>query len=600
MNSVKDKYEERRKYYKGLIAKESRKIAFISNLRLIFFLIGIVGTLFYYLIKNYYLAAAVFLIFLVVFTVLVKMHNKAIEKRGYVTALYEINDKSIKRIEGKWKQFSDTGEEFANEDHSYSKDLDIFGKGSLFQWINTTVTYLGRERLRELLEKPYKEISDIYKRQEAVGELAEKLDFRQNFMAEGMIVANEMHSPEDLFLWANSKKSFYYNPLLNFIIYIWPFVTMSVILIPFIIKMPYYMGAIVICINIGILIWDNEDRSRALGTVDKYKESIRIYYGMLHTLEKEQFHSGYIKNIKSTLINDKGDTASEQIRKLSVIEERVSGRRNAYYSIINILTLSDYRYMKALEMWKKDSGEYINKWLNTLGEIEALASLSIIKYDNPEWVMPSFIENQPLLSAKEMGHPLLTGERVCNDLKIQKPSSILLITGSNMSGKSTLLRTAGINLVLSYAGAPVCAKEFSCSIMEIYTCMRVSDDLERSISSFYAEILRIKKIVEATKKDKQIFFLLDEIFKGTNSMDRHTGAKVLINRLSREGALGLVSTHDLELGELEEESQGKVKNYHFREYYKEDKIYFDYKLRSGISTTKNALYLIKMAGIEIN
>ncbi|QGU96763.1 DNA mismatch repair protein [Clostridium bovifaecis] len=580
--------------------KENRRIAFISNLRLVFFLVGIVGALFYYLIKNYYLAVAVFLAFLLAFIMLVKMHNKAIEKRSYMTALHEINDKSIKRIEGEWKQFIDTGEEFVDAEHNYSKDLDIFGKGSLFQWINTTVTYLGRERLREIFEKPSKEISDIYERQEAVGELAEKLDFRQNFMAEGMIAAKEIHNPEELFLWANSRKKFYCNPLLNFIIYIWPLITVIAILLPFTTRTPYYMGALVICINIGILMWDNEDRSRVLGTVDKYKENIRTYYGMLQALEKEQFHSRYIKNIKSNLINDKGDTASEQIRKLSVIEEKVSGRRNVYYSIINILTLSDYRYMRVLEMWKKDSGECINKWLNTLGEIEALAGLSIIKYDNPEWVMPSFTENQSLLSAKEMGHPLLTGERVCNDLKMQKPSNILLITGSNMSGKSTLLRTAGINLVLAYAGAPVCAKEFSCSVMEIYTCMRVSDDLERSISSFYAEILRIKKIVEATKRDKQIFFLLDEIFKGTNSMDRHTGAKVLINRLSREGALGLVSTHDLELGELEEESQGKVKNYHFREYYKEDKIYFDYKLRSGISTTRNALYLIKMAGIEID
>ena len=204
------------------------------------------------------------------------------------------------------------------------------------------------------------------------------------------------------------------------------------------------------------------------------------------------------------------------------------------------------------------------------------------------------------MSAVDLGHPLLSEKRVYNDVSIKDPSNILLITGSNMSGKSTFLRTIGINLILSYTGAPVCAKAFSASIMEIYTCMRISDNLEESISSFYAELIRIKMIVSASKEGKQIFFLLDEIFKGTNSLDRHTGAKILIKQLQSCGAVGLVSTHDLELGELEKESAEKVKNYHFREYYKNDEIHFDYKLRPGVSTTRNALYLIKMAGLDIN
>ncbi len=169
-----------------------------------------------------------------------------------------------------------------------------------------------------------------------------------------------------------------------------------------------------------------------------------------------------------------------------------------------------------------------------------------------------------------------------------------------MSGKSTLLRTVGINLVLAYAGAPVCAQRFNCSMLQIHTCMRVSDNLGENISSFYAELLRIKQIVSASKTEKNIFFLLDEIFKGTNSQDRHAGAKVLIRQLSKAGAMGMVSTHDLELGDLERESDRKIRNYHFREYYKNDEIHFDYKLRPGISTTRNAMYLIKMAGIDVD
>jgi DNA mismatch repair ATPase MutS len=229
--------------------------------------------------------------------------------------------------------------------------------------------------------------------------------------------------------------------------------------------------------------------------------------------------------------------------------------------------------------------------------LEALASLSIIAFDNADWAQPEFITDKLAVNASELAHPLLPKSRVSNDAQLGLPHSILLITGSNMSGKSTYLRTIGLNLVLAYAGAPVCAKSFSCSIMNIYTCMRISDNLEKNISSFYAEIIRIKKIVSAAKKGERVFFLMDEIFKGTNSFDRHLGAETLVNMLSRQNAVGLVSTHDLELGELEEQNP-KVKNYHFLEHYKNNEICFDYRLRPGVSTTRNAIYLMKLAGIE--
>jgi DNA mismatch repair ATPase MutS len=252
-----------------------------------------------------------------------------------------------------------------------------------------------------------------------------------------------------------------------------------------------------------------------------------------------------------------------------------------------------------LEAWKEQAGRSLNTWLQALGDFEALASLAVIAHDYPNWCIPEVEETPPYLKASQMGHPLLTEDRVCNDLAILPQAGILLITGSNMSGKSTLLRTAGVNLVLAYAGAPVCAAAFRCSLMRIYTCMRVNDNLEQSISSFYAELLRIKMIVAAAKQaTRPVFFLLDEVFKGTNSQDRHTGAKILIKQLKRLGAVGLVSTHDLELAELAAESKGII-NYHFREYYQNDRIHFDYKLRPGVSTTRNALYLIKLAGIDI-
>ncbi|MBU3100901.1 MutS family DNA mismatch repair protein [Clostridium frigoriphilum] len=203
-----------------------------------------------------------------------------------------------------------------------------------------------------------------------------------------------------------------------------------------------------------------------------------------------------------------------------------------------------------------------------------------------------------IVKANGLGHPLLGYKKICNNITISNEKNILLITGSNMSGKSTFLRTIGINLVLSYIGATVCAEKFECSLMKIITCMRISDDLENNISSFYAEILRIKMIVEEKRKNKKVFFLLDELFKGTNSIDRHDGAKALIKQLGEQGASGLISTHDLELCDLQYE-YFKIKNYNFQEYYVNNEIKFDYKIRDGVSTTKNALYLIKLSGIDL-
>jgi DNA mismatch repair ATPase MutS len=321
---------------------------------------------------------------------------------------------------------------------------------------------------------------------------------------------------------------------------------------------------------------------------------------MMKRFEKHNFKSSHIKKIKDGIKNKKGLEVFKQIDKLSSIIDSISNRRNLFYAFFNILALWDFQNIIALERWKQKSGHLLKKWFDALGKIEALASLAVIRFENPEWVMPSICEeNETILAAKDIGHPLLTGKRIYNDFTIDNKIKVLLITGSNMSGKSTLLRTAGINLVLAYAGAPVCARWFQASLMEINTCMRVSDNLGENISSFYAEILRIKKIVTEADTGRRVFFLLDEIFKGTNSLDRHTGAKVLINKLCLTNSIGLVSTHDLELCELEREND-KIINYHFQEYYKDGRIYFDYKLRPGPSTTRNARYLMHLAGIDVD
>lgn len=599
MNNIEQEYIKRRNYYEKLLKKQKETINFISILRLIVFIASVGFAIFFYTTKKYYLSIIILIVPAVLFIMLLNKHSKLRYNRKCSTLICEINESSLKRLKGEWKAFEDNGEEFIDINHDYSKDLDIFGKSSLFQCINSANTYLGRQKLSKILKAPDYGIEEIYDRQEAVKELSENLGWRQRFMAEGKIAADKNKNPELLFKWGKERSNLFCNTKFIAMSRILPAITIVTILL-YSLKgnIPYYLPLILIGIQVIILRLNAKESNKVLSLVYKYKKDIEVYNKMIKLIEKKKFKSKYLIALKESLISKDKVTATQQIDKLSRIVNLISDRSNFFYHLINIITLWEYHCLIRLENWKKESGGFMEQWLSTIAELEALSSLAILKYDNPEWIMPEIGESVLIFKAKNIGHPLLSKNRICNDLDLRKNPSILLITGSNMSGKSTLLRTAGINLVLAYAGAPVCAEVFSCSIMNIYTCMRISDNLEENISSFYAELLRIRKLIDAANRKEPVFFLLDEIFRGTNSKDRHTGAKVLIERLSKENALGMVSTHDLELSDIEK-MNSKVKNYHFREYYRNNEINFDYKLRPGVSTTRNAIYLMRMAGIDI-
>ncbi|MHB1654100.1 MAG: MutS family DNA mismatch repair protein [Desulfitobacteriaceae bacterium] len=596
----REQYQKRKERYGRLLHKSTQAADRISNLRLAIFILGCgLGIALY---RTVYLSVGVLVAMAVVFVYLVIRHSRVLSVKRYAATLQAINDNFLKRLDGEWTSFTDIGEEFMDESHPYISDLDIFGQGSLYQWINSAQTFLGRRRLRDILTETPQDLEEIRQRQVAVRELAGNLAWRQRFMAEGILNAHKRVAPDPLLNWAGEINSFYLLTAVKVIFRLVPAVTILLLILYWATSsVPFYWPLLGVVVQTFAIFSFSKDRSGALNAVFKHEGSIKVYDRMLRRLEEKGFQSDLLIQYQSLLRNKKNHPAYRQVERLAKIADSIAYRGNAIFLFMNILTLWDYQCMIALENWKKDSGRFLSRWLQAVGEVEALASLAVIAHDYPDWAIPQIGEGAPFLVADSLGHPLLTRERVSNDLTVRSPSGILLITGSNMSGKSTLLRTAGLNLVLAYAGAPVCATMFSCSLMRIYTCLRVSDDLEKSISSFYAELLRIKMIVGAAQNtNKPLFFLLDEIFKGTNSQDRHTGAKVLIRQLSKRGAAGLVSTHDLELGELERESGGKIKNYHFREYYQNNQIRFDYKLRPGIATTQNALYLIKLAGIEMD
>lgn len=594
-----EEYGRRCEEYRQKEAVLEKKANSLSNCRFFVFFGGLAAVVILYVYKQAFLAAGTGLAALILFIYMVSVHRRMIKEKQYASLLYKINTQGSMRTADAWKSFDDKGEEFFTGDHPYAEDLDLFGKGSLFQYINTAHTYLGRKALRDLLVQPPDEVEDIYRRQEAVRELGAKLDWRQRLEAESMTAGTCAHDPQPLLEWGRQVEhrylSFAYTclrfglPALSLILSLLSWLTPVV---------PEIYGIAGWGIQFVIVLLGSRKWTAAFAVAEGFHGDIRAYYRMLQVFEDETFTTPIIEQHRVSLRDAYNHSAYRQVQKLSALCETIYGRRNVYYFIWDIITLSDLHILASLNRWKQQSGKQLEHWMQVLGELEAWSSLSLLRFDHPDWTMPVF-EGKRELHALQMGHPLLGKAGVRNSVVLDEAHPAMLITGSNMSGKSTLLRTAGINLVLAYAGAPVCAEQFYCGRMEIYTCMRISDNLEKNISSFYAEILRIKSIVQAAEQGREVFYLLDEIFKGTNSMDRHLGAKMLVQKLLQRKTLGMISTHDLELGELEQESGGKVVNHHFREYYEDGEIRFDYHMRSGVSTTRNARYLMKLAGIEM-
>lgn len=592
-------------FYKETISKCKKNIKEIESkstifsvLRLIIFIEWAIITYNAFKNDNVNLLIVSLAINLLIFLILVAFHNKYLEKKNREEILININKEAIARKNFKWKKFDDKGEEYLDEKHAFCNDLDIFGNSSLFQWINTTRTIYGREALAKRLKLDRSLTKeDILRTQNAVKELGEKIEFRQKVILEGEINKKGVDNGIGILKWAKERDDVLISSNFKFISYLIPVIVLSSIIFSFVLKfIPMSVPILLILFNYVFIRKEADRIDGFLSVLGEGKNKLAAYRNIAEIIEDEEFESEELKDLKSKLICGE-KKASSYLKELENLCGMIFDRGNAFYILFNLATLWDYHLMTNLEVWRRKNGENLECWLNVIGEIESISALSNIYYDNDDYNFPEF-NDEWVISADNIGHPMLGEVAVKNNFGFQSNKGTILITGSNMSGKSTFLRTIGVNLVFAYLGLPVRADKFNASIMSIYTCMRTKDNLEQSISSFYAEILRVKSIIEAANRGEKVFFLLDEIFKGTNSRDRHMGAKILIKQLNDTGAKGFVSTHDLELCDLEERDN-RIKNYHFREYYVNNEIKFDYKLRDGKSTTQNAMYLMKMAGIEM-
>lgn len=527
-------------------------------------------------------------------------HNKIINNKIKIVRFLEINEKGVKRINGEFRTIEDDGSEYIDDSHPFSSDIDIFGKSSLFQLINDTLTKGGRERLVSYLslrKLPTKE--SVEKKQEAIKELGEKISWRQELLVKGKtIIKNKKKETEELdafVVWSKEKRS--KGASKKIVAYLFIAITFLSIVLSIVKIIPASYILLMLLINFAVIKLLTKNNKEDLEMFNSIKNTIKSYAKILELIEKEEFKSQYLKEIKSKLKSGTKNSCGEEMKKLSNLLDWIGDSSgNAYYLIINVFIFSDVFIVENLETWREQNSKELEVWIDVINEIDALMSISNVYFDFEEFKFPK-ISDKKEVKGKAIGHPLLGEKAVRNNYSLSGNKKVTLITGSNMSGKSTFLRTIGLNLVLSYIGAPVFSDDFTCGIFNIYTCMRTKDNLEENISSFYAEILRIKILIEASKKGEDVFFLLDEIFKGTNSLDRHVGATELIKQLINSGAIGLVSTHDLELCDLEK-YDNRIENYNFREYYEDNKIKFDYKLRVGKSETQNAIHLMKLAGIE--
>lgn len=598
MENAKRFYENNIKLVKEKITVLDKKIEVIGWSRLVILLAGLFLSYKTYKssgLVNALMGAAVTF---VIFSVVAIFHGKIMKKHDELEVELEFNEKGIKRLNGGYKEFEDKGSDLVEGDHAFANDLDIFGDNSLFQMINSTRTLSGRKRLGEILSlKNLPSKKEVEERQKAIKELGKKVEWRKELYVKSTFKKKKGEELDELIKWGKSEAKGDKGRIGIASLFI--LITFGCIFLSIIKVIPVSFLILDFMVNYAVIKVLTKDITEVITLFNKIKNSVKAYSNILALIEDENFESEHLNSLKKKLNEDSNRSCKVEMQKLASLLDWVGDSTgNAYFFILDILFFADVFILYNLNKWKKVNGLKVETWLEVMGEFDALASIANLSFDHEEWCYP-VISDTAEVDGLNVRHPLIGDRAVANSYSLRNPKQITLITGSNMSGKSTFLRTIGINLVLSYVGAPCAAEKFSASIMSIYTCMRTKDNLEESISSFYAEILRIKLLIEACKRGEKVFFLLDEIFKGTNSKDRHTGATVLVKQLADNGAMGLLSTHDLELCDLEEEMK-EVENYNFREYYKDDKIHFDYKLRPGKSVTQNAVYLMKLAGIEIS
>lgn len=589
---MKQTFKEKIKQNQEQLIKLEKKYNNLGTIKLLLFIILIV---FLFKSSETFFAYGAFFIFITLILFFMLQYKYRV-KINYSKQMIRINQDYIDRINGDFAKFKDDGINFLDKNHKYAYDIDIFGKNSLYQLLNICKTYLGKKKFAYNLlnlNKTYDQIIDL---QEATKELSSNIDFCQDYeYFAGNI--NDSENILDVIDYLKSDKQYLQNKIIVFILSYLPIITAPIFFASIIFKLESLIPVftILILIQIVIFILFALKSNNYLKELTHYVLKFDGYIDLFKLLENKKFESKKLKQLKEKVFDSKSPI--QAFKELTSIDNKINYRSNfLMFLILNVLLLWDIECCLSLYNWRKKYSNYIECWFDAIAEIESIISFSITKNITSTNCYPAIDDSQNQIKAIKLSHPLINQDkRVANDIELI--DNIAIVSGSNMSGKTTFLRTIGINLVLSYNGSVVCSHKFTCSILDIMSSMRIVDDLGEGYSTFYCELLKIKNIILASKSNNKILFLIDEIFRGTNSEDRLFGATTVLEVLSKNGTIGLLTTHDLEITKMK--SLSHAINYHFKETYLDDKIIFDYKLRKGVSDTTNGAKLMKMVGITV-
>ena len=593
---IRESYQERITRLSSQENLISRNINIASILRFICFVL-IIFFLFMISRLNLYVLIAAETALLVTFLYMVRRSGSLNEKRSFTRMLIRVNTDELKALDGEWTAF-DPGGEHVDRAHPYSYDLDVFGQNSLFQHLNRCCGTSGRNRLAGWL-KEAPELQETKARQEAVKELALKHEWRQDFRATGLLSPEQEQEAEDLRQWAGRKDELFLSWYWKYLLVLLPAATLVTLALAFFL-IRFNIPVFLVLLQLAIVSVHLRRINLYHSQIGRKYKLLKNYGALLSLIENESFRSGKLQELASDLVTG-GQKVSASIRKLAAISDSFDRRLNMILAgVLDGLLMWDLQCIVRLEKWKARYRDRLPVWLEVVGTFDALNSMATFSYNNPGYVYPVLSNEAFRLDAKELGHPLIpASERITNDFRLDPDNSFMLITGSNMAGKSTFLRTCGINLILAMAGAPVCAGSAEFTTLKIYTSMRVTDSLLSRESTFYAELKKLKRIITAFREKEMAFVLLDEILKGTNSRDKHFGSELFIRQLIDYNAAGMIATHDLELGRLEKESGGKIRNYCFEVQIRDSQFHYDYTLKKGVARTLNATELMRKMGISI-
>jgi len=536
-------------------------------------------------------SAGIFSILLLsLFVWLIRQHNQLKQQIIIRQNALAVCADYLTRFTCKWQELTDQGNDFIRPERPQDMDLHIFGKASLYQYLCAARTALGRNKLAAALTAKSPSIETLTWRQEAAAELID----RQRLCVDLLALSRQIPSGHDtLTLLQEITTGHHINLQLQRLIWLFPIITSFSLLLSVLEQINWQISGLLILLQFMLAILLHRQNQTILAPLMSINQELHAYNALFVRLSETNFTSSRLQKIALELSKN-GAPALQELARLT---DRVNLCRNLFFFVLgNGLLLWDCHCAARFASWQDNASQNLKNWLNLWAEMELYLSLAMPGQTRKVYTFPKLLTGGPSLQAEELTTLLLDEKKaVPNDSTIQAETRI--ITGSNMSGKTTYMRTLASSLVLAYAGAPVCAKAFACSPMHIFTSIQVHDDQSQGISTFYAELLRIKQMVDFSQKKLPMFIAIDEIFKGTNSADRIIGAREAIKRLTRPYAITLVSTHDFELCDLQPANEVPVTNYHFAEYYEDNKIKFDYKIKNGRCQTTNAQYLLKMAGI---